>query len=112
MSWFLPLPDHNCHTCTLQFVEPTLCTGCDDAAVGQNELWVRHNFPDEADAILTLGYPEPGMIAGRYNANGTGHCGIVDYDGWVISAREFGITRNATHMLDGTCGYSVPDQED
>ena len=56
-------------------------------------------------------YPEPGMIAGHPNPGGMGHCGIVDYDGWTISAREHGITRKAKQMLDGTTGYNTPMQE-
>ena len=53
-------------------------------------------------------YPEPGFIASRYNPNGPGHCGIVDYDGWTISARRTGIGRNAEKMLDGTVKYNKP----
>ncbi len=52
--------------------------------------------------------PEPGQIAARLNPNGSGHCGVVDYDGWVISARRNGISRNATQMLDGSCRYNIP----
>lgn len=54
-------------------------------------------------------YPEPGMIAGRPQVGGVGHCGIVDYDGWTISARSKGVSRNAAKMLDGTCGYNIPE---
>ena len=53
-------------------------------------------------------YPEPGFIAGHPNPGGMGHCGIVDYDGWTISARRGGVGRNAEKMLDGTCGYNKP----
>ena len=56
-------------------------------------------------------YPEPGFIVGHPAANGPGHCGIVDYDGWTISARRYGISRKATSMLDGTCGYNKPEDE-
>ena len=56
------------------------------------------------------GYPEPGMIAARPQPGGTGHCGIVDYDGWVISARSKGVSRNATKMLDGSCRYNKPEE--
>ena len=52
--------------------------------------------------------PEPGQIAARLNPNGSGHCGIVDYDGWVISARRNGVSRNATQMLNGSCRYNIP----
>ena len=53
--------------------------------------------------------PEPGFVAGRPSPRGIGHCGIVDYDGWTISARQNGISRNADKMLDGTCGYNKPE---
>jgi hypothetical protein len=53
-------------------------------------------------------YPEPGFIAGRFNSTAAGHCGIVDYDGWTISARENGISRNAEKMLDGSVRYNKP----
>ena len=54
-------------------------------------------------------YPEPGFIAG-HPAAGMGHCGIVDYDGWTINARQDGISRYAQTMLDGTCGYNKPTE--
>ena len=53
--------------------------------------------------------PEPGFIAGRPSPRGIGHCGIVDYDGWTISARQNGVSRNADKMLDGSCGYNKPE---
>ncbi len=52
-------------------------------------------------------YPEPGFIAGN-PFTPIGHCGIVDYDGWTISARYDGISRKAETMLDGNCGYNKP----
>jgi hypothetical protein len=55
-------------------------------------------------------YPEPGFIAGRYKSPGPGHCGVVDYDGWTISARPDGIGRNAEKMLDGTIRYNKPEE--
>ena len=55
-------------------------------------------------------YPEPGFLAARHNPNGPGHCGIVDYDGWVISARPDGVGRNAEKMLDGTIKYNIPKE--
>ena len=53
--------------------------------------------------------PELGFVAGRPSPGGVGHCGIVDYDGWTISARENGMPRNAKRMLDGKCGYNKPE---
>ena len=48
-------------------------------------------------------YPEPGFVAAHL-----GHCGIVDYDGWTISARTHGISRSARTMLKPTRTYSKP----
>ncbi len=56
-------------------------------------------------------YPQPGFIAARPNASGPGHCGIVDYDGWVISARPTGVGRMSKRMLDGTVRYNTPESE-
>ena len=56
-------------------------------------------------------YPEPGFIAG-HPSRAIGHCGIVDYDGWTISARPDGVGRNSRLMLDGTCGYNKPMEDD
>lgn len=53
-------------------------------------------------------YPEPGFIVGFPNGEGSGHVGIVDYDGWTISARPNAVTRNARKMLDSRCGYNRP----
>ena len=55
-------------------------------------------------------YPEPGFVAGHPSTDGSGHCGIVDYDGWTISARRYGVSRKALKMLDGTCGYNKPEE--
>jgi hypothetical protein len=49
-------------------------------------------------------------LAARENPNGQGDCGIVDYDGWVISARPDGVGRNAKKMLDGTIKYNKPKE--
>ena len=38
-------------------------------------------------------YPQPGMVAVKLAAGGHGHVGIVDFDGMLISAQEFKVTR-------------------
>ena len=38
-------------------------------------------------------YPQPGMVAIKPSAGGHGHVGIVDFDGMLISAQEFTVTR-------------------
>ena len=55
-------------------------------------------------------YPEPGFIAAKYASEGLGHCGIVDYDGWVISARRGGVGRNALKMLSSLIKYNVHEE--
>jgi hypothetical protein len=91
-------------------------------SVPHNQTWALGNvYPpvanDWARGIglgdwLHLGnvYPEPGFIAGRFNSTASGHCGIVDYDGWTISARPNGVGRNAEKMLDGTVKYNIPEE--
>ena len=89
-------------------------------SVPHNKTWIYGNvYPPVANDWangtglgdwIHLGnvYPEPGFVAGWYNPKDSGHCGIVDYDGWTISAREKGISRNAEKMLDGTVKYNKP----
>ena len=55
-------------------------------------------------------YPEPGFITGKASASGPGHCGIVDYDGWVISARSHGVSRKAMKMFSSKCAYNKPKE--
>ena len=88
-------------------------------SIPHNKTWILGNvYPPVANdwargtglgdwVYLGNAYPEPGFIAGWYNPKGSGHCGIVDYDGWTISARENGVGRNAKKMLDGTVKYTV-----
>jgi hypothetical protein len=91
-------------------------------SVPHNKTWAYGNvYPPVANDWATgnnlpgwihLGgtYPEPGFIAGRYKSPGPGHCGIVDYDGWTISARPYGVGRYARQMLDGTVKYNRPEE--
>lgn len=50
--------------------------------------------------------PQPGLVIGHPNPNGMGHCGIVDFDGAVISAGTLNVNRSWTIWYDGTCGYN------
>ena len=91
-------------------------------SVPHNKTWTYGNvYPPVANDWATgnnlpgwihLGgtYPEPGFIAGRYKSPGPGHCGVVDYDGWTISARPYGVGRYARQMLDGTVKYNRPEE--
>ena len=90
--------------------------------VPHNKSWIYGNvYPPVANDWATgdnltgwihLGcvYPEPGFIAGHYKHNDSGHCGIVDYDGWTISARKNGVGRASEKMLDGTVKYNIPEE--
>jgi hypothetical protein len=55
-------------------------------------------------------YPQPGYIVARGVAGGTGHTGIVDYDGAWIGAGTFNVNRNADlrneiSLRSGTATY-------
>ena len=73
--------------------------------------WANGTTIEGWEYLGTGAYPEPGLIVGHPDAK-IGHCGIVDYDGWAISARGGGITRKALKMLDGTSGYNKPNEEE
>ena len=62
--------------------------------------WDRSNIVGWAGANSTL-KPQPGYVWTNYNPSGPGHCGIVDYDGQIISAREK-ITDRYYKVSDGT----------
>ena len=55
---------------------------------------------------LSTEYPEPGWIVGHPNATGSGHCGIVDYDGFGIAAGRTEVNRKDPRFFDGSCGYN------
>lgn len=48
---------------------------------------------------------EPGLVVGHPDLNSSGHCGIVDFDGFAVGAGEFRVTRRFEGFLDGSCGY-------
>ena len=49
---------------------------------------------------------EPGLVVGHPASVGSGHCGIVDFDGYAIGAGKFKVTRLFEDFLDGSCGYN------
>jgi hypothetical protein len=56
---------------------------------------------------------EPGLVVGHPNLGGSGHCGIVDYDGWGIAAGIAEVNRKYIGFLDGSSGFnSRSNQED
>ena len=57
--------------------------------------------------LLITSYPQPGFIVGHPNASGSGHVGIVDYDGHGIGAGSVSGTVNKKYglFLDGTSGF-------
>ena len=52
-------------------------------------------------ALLSLLRREPASCP-----ESTGHCGIVDYDGFAIAAGQYEVNRKYPQFLDGTCGYN------
>lgn len=57
--------------------------------------------------LTTPLHPQPGMIVAHPVAGGQGHVGIVDYDGYgiAVGVRYGTVNKQATEILDGTCGY-------
>lgn len=51
------------------------------------------------------GFVQPGYVVGRPAAR-HGHCGIVDFDGWVIAAGKYNVNRKYDEWHDGTSGYN------
>jgi hypothetical protein len=49
---------------------------------------------------------EPGFVIAHPNSGGSGHCGIVDYDGWGIAAGTLNVNRQSVMFLDGSSGLS------
>ena len=50
---------------------------------------------------------QPGYVVGHPATTGSGHCGIVDFDGCAIGAGEFTVNRKYKKWLDGTSGFHV-----
>ena len=51
------------------------------------------------------GFIQPGYVVGHPAAR-HGHCGIVDFDGWVIAAGKYNVNRKYDEWHDGTSGYN------
>lgn len=52
-------------------------------------------------------WPEPGLIVGHPAETGSGHVGIVDFDGEGIGAGEIIVNRHYEDFLDGTSGFNL-----
>ena len=48
---------------------------------------------------------QPGYVVGHPATTGSGHCGIVDFDGCAIGAGVFTVNRQYKKWLDGTSGF-------
>ena len=51
-------------------------------------------------------FPQPGFIVAHPAALGSGHCGIMDFDGHAIAAGKGNVNRRYEDWLDGTSGFS------
>ena len=51
-------------------------------------------------------WPEPGLVVGHPAAVGSGHVGIVDFDGEGIAAGGVEVNRRYKKFLDGTSGFN------
>jgi len=54
-------------------------------------------------------YLQPGYVAGHPATMGSGHCGVVDFDGWVVAAGEHRVNRRYKSWQDGTTGFHKYD---
>ena len=50
-------------------------------------------------------YVQPGYVVGHPASPGSGHVGIVDFDGEAIAAGRLNVNRQYGEWLDGTSGY-------
>ena len=50
-------------------------------------------------------FVQPGYVIGHPASVGSGHCGIVDFDGLAIAAGEHFVNRQYEYWLDGTSGF-------
>lgn len=51
-------------------------------------------------------FVQPGFVVGHPSPEGSGHCGITDFDGEAISARETRVDRSYPFWHDTTSGYN------
>ena len=63
------------------------------------------------DVVPENDYPQPGYIIAHPNPSGSGHCGIVDYDGEGIAAGTSTVNRRYSGWADGTSVYRKLHQE-
>ena len=54
---------------------------------------------------------QPGYVSGHPAAAGSGHVGIVDFDGECIAAGAENVNRQYPHWKDGTCGFNKHTSE-
>ena len=61
--------------------------------------------------LPSLAIVQPGYISGHPAATGSGHVGIVDFDGECIAAGAENVNRQYPHWKDGTCGFNKHNPE-
>lgn len=70
--------------------------------------WANGNVPIQGWSYIgSAVWPEPGLIVAHPSATGSGHVGIVDYDGEGVAAGERTVNRRYKNFLDGSCGYNL-----
>ena len=70
--------------------------------------WAKGNVAISGWEYLGRGvWPEPGYVVGHPASVGSGHVGIVDFDGEGVAAGRTEVNRRCDWFLDGTSGFSV-----
>ena len=89
--------------------------------VQRRRLW--HSYPPLAndwangaeipnwEYLGTMPYVQPGYVVGHPASYGSGHVGILDFDGEAIAAGRYIVNRNYEEWLDGTSGFNRCNDE-
>ena len=73
--------------------------------------WANGTFIPHWSHLPSLAIVQPGYISGHPAATGSGHVGIVDFDGECIAAGAENVNRQYPHWKDGTCGFNKHNPE-
>ncbi len=73
--------------------------------------WANGTLIPHWSHLSSLTIVQPGYISGHPAATGSGHVGIVDFDGECIAAGAENVNRQYPHWKDGTCGFNKHNPE-